>query len=496
MTIYDQLPALPVAVLLFSAPIAYLLRARGLPWAAATAATVTAFIMSCLIAATVFGGETIVYEMGGWPAPYGIVLHIDALSALIAMLVTGASSAALIFGKKSLADEVGEEIAPAFFAAWILCTAGLTGMVYTGDAFNIFVFMEISSLSTYILVSAGPDRRALVATYRYIIMGTIGATFYLIGVGFLYMATGSLNTVDIAARLADVTDVRLLLVAAGFITVGLALKAAVFPLHSWMPNAYTFAPNVVTVFIAAVSAKVSLYVLMRIDYAIFYKNIPNHELQLALLLVPMGVLALIVGSMLAIYEKNLKRLLAYSSVAQVGYIVLGISMASVAGLTAAITHMFNHGLIKGGMFMAVACLALRYRSVNIANLAGAGRAMPWTMAAFVIGGLGLIGVPLTPGFISKWYLVLGAMEKGGLGAFLVVIILLSSLLAVIYVWKVIEVAYFREPRANAVPITGEAPLSMLIPTWIVVLTGVWVAIDSTVPVTLARLGAETLLGVR
>ncbi len=496
MTLYDQLPALLIAVPLFTAPIAYLLRAHGLPWAAATAAVVMTFIISCSIAATVIGGETIVYEMGGWPAPYGIVLHIDALSALLAMLVTGSSAAALIFGAKSLADEVGEEIAPSFFAAWILCTAGLTGMVVTGDAFNIFVFMEISSLSTYILVSAGPDRRALVATYRYIVMGTIGATFYLIGVGFLYMSTGTLNTMDLAARLGDVTELRPVLVAAGFITVGLALKAAIFPLHSWMPNAYTFAPNVVTVFIAAASAKVSLYVMMRIDYAIFYKNIPNHELQLALLLAPMAILALFAGSMLAIYERNLKRLLAYSSVAQVGYIALGIAMSSVAGLTGAIVHMFNHGVIKGGMFMAVACLALRYRSVNIANLAGAGRAMPWTMAAFVIGGLGLIGVPLTPGFISKWYLVLGALEQGGFGAFLVMVILASSLLAVIYVWKVIEVAYFKEPRANAAPIEGEAPLVMLIPTWIVVLTGIWLGINSYVPVTLATLGAETLLGAR
>ena len=334
------------------------------------------------------------------------------------------------------------------------------------------------------------------ATYRYIVMGTIGATFYLIGVGFLYMSTGTLNTMDLAARLGDVTELRPVLVAAGFITVGLALKAAIFPLHSWMPNAYTFAPNVVTVFIAAASAKVSLYVMMRIDYAIFYKNIPNHELQLALLLVPMAILALFAGSMLAIYEKNLKRLLAYSSVAQVGYIALGIAMSSVAGLTGAIVHMFNHGVIKGGMFMAVACLALRYRTVNIANLAGAGRAMPWTMAAFVIGGLGLIGVPLTPGFISKWYLVLGALEKGGYGAFLVMVILASSLLAVIYVWKVIEVAYFKEPRANAAPIEGEAPLVMLIPTWIVVLTGIWLGINSYVPVTMATLGAETLLGAR
>jgi multicomponent Na+:H+ antiporter subunit D len=455
------------------------------------------FIVSCSLAAAVYGlpaGEAIIYEMGGWSAPYGIVLHIDALSALMAMLITGASSAALLFGAKSLADEVGEETAPAFFAAWLLCTAGLVGMVVTGDAFNIFVFMEISSLSTYVLVSAGPDRCALIATYRYLVMGTIGATFYLIGVGFLYMVTGTLNTADLSARVGDTENIRLVLVAAGFISVGLAVKAAVFPMHQWMPRAYTYAPNAVTVFIAAASTKVSLYVLMRVDYAIFQNSISNHDVQLTLFLVPLGVLALLAGSLLAIYEKNLKTLLAYSSVAQIGYIALGIAMTSVAGLTGAIIHMFNHGIMKGGMFMAVACLAIRYRSVNVANLAGAGRAMPWTMAAFVIGGLGLIGVPLTPGFISKWYLVLAALEKGTAGVLLVVIILISSLLAVIYVWKVVEVAYFKEPRANAVAVTQEAPLTMLIPTWIVVLLGLWISIDTRVPVGMATKAAETLLG--
>lgn len=496
MTLYDQLPALVVAVLLLAAPITYMMRLTGFPWAVATLTVITSFIISCSLAATVYGGETIIYEMGGWQAPYGIVLHIDALSALMAMLITGASSVALIFGAKSLADEVGEETAPAFFAAWLLCTAGLVGMVITGDAFNIFVFMEISSLSTYVLVSAGPDRKALIATYRYIVMGTIGATFYLIGVGFLYMVTGTLNTADLAVRVGQAEDIRLVLVAAGFISVGLAVKAAIFPMHQWMPRAYSYAPNVVTVFIAAASTKVSLYVLMRVDYAIFQNSIANHDIQLTLFLVPLGVLALFAGSLLAIYEKNLKTLLAYSSVAQIGYIALGIAMTSVTGLTAAIVHMFNHGLIKGGMFMAVACLAIRYRSVNVANLAGAGKTMPWTMAAFVIGGLGLIGVPLTPGFISKWYLVLAALEKGWMGALMVGFILVSSLLAVIYVWKVVEVAYFKEPRANAVVVTQEAPLSMLIPTWIVVLTGFWMAVDTRIPVGMASKAAELLLGVK
>ena len=177
-------------------------------------------------------------------------------------------------------------------------------------------------------------------------MGTVGATFYLIGVGFLYMVTGTLNTADLAARVGQVEDIRLVLVAAGFVSVGLAVKAAVFPLHAWMPKAYTFTPNAVTVFIAAASTKLSLYVLRRVGYAIFQNSIANHDIQLTLFLVPLGVLALFVGSLLAIYERNLKTLLAYSSVAQIGYIALGMAMTSVAGLTGAIVHMFNHGLIK------------------------------------------------------------------------------------------------------------------------------------------------------
>ena len=493
MTLASQLPALQVVLLMVTAPVVALLRVPGLPWAAATAASGMSFAVAVSLAGQVMGGGQITYDMGGWPAPFGIALQIDSFAALLTLIVTGASSIALLFGKPSLDQEVGEERAPFFYASWLLAVAGLVGIVITGDAFNIFVFMEISSLATYVMVAAGPDRRALTATFKYLMMGTIGATFYLIGVGLIYMMTGTLNLADMEQRIHQVSELRPILVAAGFITVGLALKAAVFPLHVWMPNAYTFAPSVVTVFLAACSTKVALYVLLRFDFFVFQQNLAAHDIQFAGFLMPLAVLAFLVGSTVAIFERNLKRMLGYSSVAQIGYILLGASFVSIAGLTGGIVHMFNHALVKGALFMAVACLAFRYGRVRVDDIAGAARAMPWTMAAFVVGGLSLVGVPLTAGFISKWYLILAALDEGALGAFLVGLIVVSSLLALVYIWRVVEAAYFRPPPADA-PAHTEAPLVMLVPTWALALANIYFGLDTSLSVGLATEAAEALLG--
>ena len=298
-----------------------------------------------------------------------------------------------------------------FFSAWLLALSGMAGILVSADAFNIFVFMEISSLASYVLVAGGPDRRALPAVFKYLIMGTIGATFYLIGVGLIYMMTGTLNLADMELRIHDVADQRPILVAAGFITVGLALKAAVFPLHVWLPNAYTYAPHAVSVFLAACATKVSLYVLLRFDFVVFQGNLLGHDVQFAAFLMPLAVLAILVGSAVALFETNIKRLLAYSSVAQVGYIMLGASLVNVAGLSAGLLHMFNHALSKGALFLAVMCLAMRFNGLHLRDLAGAARLMPWTMAALVVAGLSLVGVPGTAGFISKWYLLTAALQE-------------------------------------------------------------------------------------
>jgi multicomponent Na+:H+ antiporter subunit D len=269
-------------------------------------------------------------------------------------------------------------------------------------------------------------------------MGTIGATFYLIGIGLIYMMTGTLNLADMEARLAEVTDLNPILVAAGFITIGLALKAAVFPLHVWLPNAYTQAPHMVTVFLAACATKVALYVLIRFDYMVLQATLEGHQVQFALFAMPLAILGILVASAVAIFEGNIKRLLATSSVAQIGYILLGASFVSQAGLSASLMHLFNHALAKGGLFLAVACLAYHYRDLRLDQLGGAAARMPWTCAALLVCGFSLIGIPGTAGFISKWLLLSAALESGPWGWGLVAVILVSSLMAVVYIWRIVE----------------------------------------------------------
>jgi len=487
-----HLPALQVVVPLLIAPLVILLRPRGLAWAAATAASLMAFAIAVQLTAGVLGGQDYRYALGGWPAPFGIELQVDSFSALLLLIVTGASTLSLLAGKASLEREIETRRQPLFYSAWLLALAGLAGILVAADAFNIFVFMEVSSLASYVLVAGGPDRRALPAVFKYLLMGTIGATFYLIGVGLVYMMTGTLNLADMELRIHEVADQKPILVAAGFITVGLALKAAVFPLHVWLPNAYTWAPHVVTVFFAACATKVALYVLLRFDFVVFQQNLVGHETQFAAFLMPLAVLAILFGSAVALFETNLKRLLAYSSVAQIGYILLGASMVSVLGLSASLLHMFNHALAKGLLFLAVLCLALRVASLDLAQLGGVARRMPWTMGALVLGGLSLIGVPGTAGFISKWYLVSAALNEGALGVLLIAVIVTGSLMAVVYIWRIVETAWFRAPVEGAGSL-GEAPLPVLLVTWSVALANLWFGLAPALPLRLSAAAAESLL---
>jgi multicomponent Na+:H+ antiporter subunit D len=491
MNLEAHLPALQVVVPLLSVPVVMLLKPRGFAWAATTAASIVAFAIAVSMTTAVLAGAEIRYLMGNWAAPYGIELRVDHFSALLLLVITGASTVALIAGHRSIDGQIEPERQPMFFAAWLLALAGLAGIAVSADAFNIFVFMEISSLASYVLIAGGPDRRALPSVFKYLIMGTIGATFYLIGVGLVYMMTGTLNLADMELRIHEVADQAPILVAAGFITVGLALKAALFPLHAWLPNAYTYAPHAVTVFLAACATKVSLYVLLRFDFVVFQPNLAGHDLQFGYFLMPLAVLAIIIASAIAVFEQNLKRLLAYSSVAQIGYIMLGASLVSAAGLTASIVHIFNHSLAKGTLFLAVAALALRTGSLRLEGIAGAAKTMPWTMAAFVIGGFSLIGVPGTAGFISKWYLILAVLDRGWLGVVLVLAIVAGSLLAVVYVWRVIEAAWFRSPPTDGAA-THEAPLGLLAVTWAAALANIYFGIFTEVPLALSSMAAEGL----
>jgi multicomponent Na+:H+ antiporter subunit D len=345
------------------------------------------------------------------------------------------------------------------YAMYCLCLAGLLGMTITGDAFNLFVFLEISSLASYVLIALGRRRSALLAAFQYMLMGTVGATFYVIGVGLLYLVTGTLNLADLAERLRGVEDLRPVLAALAFITVGVGLKLALFPLHQWLPNAYAYAPSMATAFLAATATKVSVYVLLRFYFTVFdpaalFERLPTRETFLAL-----SVAAMIVASLAAVFEHDVKRLFAWSSVAQVGYITLGIGLENEAALTGSITHLLNHGVTKGAIFLLLGGVALRSAApaLSVASLAGLGRRMPLTSLGLVVAGLSLIGVPGTAGFVTKWYLIAGALERGAWSV--VAAIVLSSLIAVAYVWRVVEAAYLRPGQGAATRL--EAPPGML-----------------------------------
>ncbi len=488
-----HLPALQVVIPLISAPLCALLPAGRAVWLTAVSTSWLAFLIAVLLLNQVLAHGPVSYLMGSWPAPWGIEYRVDVLNAYVLLIVAMIGAIVMTFGRLIVERRIRlpEHKQPWFYTAYMLCLTGLLGITITGDAFNVFVFLEISSLSSYVLISIGRDRRALTAAYQYLIMGTIGATFILIGIGLLYVMTGTLNMGDLAARIPAVADTRTVHAAFAFLTVGVSLKLALFPLHLWLPNAYAYAPSVVTAFLAATATKVAVYVLLRFFFTVFGAGFSFETMELDRILLPLALVGIFSASVVAVFQTNVKRMLAYSSVAQIGYMILGISLVSVTGLTASISHLFNHALMKGTLFMALGCVSFRVGAAKLERMAGIGRTMPWTMGAFMIGGLSLIGVPLTAGFVSKWYLVVGALEKGWWPV--AVLVLITSLLAVIYIWRVVEAAYFKPAPEGQV--VREAPLALLVPAWTLALANLYFGLDTSLNAGVAQQAAEMLLGV-
>lgn len=489
----DHLPILQVIVPLLAAPACLLLNKPRLAWLFACLAAVMSLLISVALLNQVQQSGVISYMLGGWEAPWGIEYRIDLLSAYVLLIVSAIGTIVLFAANAGIRQEIDEDKQSLFYVLYLLCMAGLLGIVATGDIFNVFVFLEISSLATYALVAFGRDRRALLAAYQYLIVGTIGASFLLMGIGLLYSLTGTLNMQDVANRLPLVSESATAYTAFVFMIVGIALKLALFPLHLWLPNTYTYAPSIVTAFLAATATKVAIYLLIRMQFSIFGDDFGGGIIQSTFIV--LGLLSVFVASIVAIKQPNIKRLFAYSSIAQIGYMIIGIGIGTSLGLQATLLHLFNHALMKGALFLALAAVVYRIGSTDRACLNGLAKHMPWTMAAVVVAGLSLIGVPLTVGFISKWYLVLASFQSGLWPVALLIVI--GSLIAVYYVWTLVESAYFGKADAaltSASSPVKEAPLSLLIPLWLLVIANVYFGIDTRLPIEASASAANFLMG--
>lgn len=497
----EHAPALIIVVPLLLAVVAALCPAR-MGYRLALGATAISALVACLqmrMMAALPTDYRVSYHLGGWAPPWGIEFAVDSASALVVLVIAAMGFIATISSKRLFLSEVDGSNYNRVYGAWLLAFAGLLGLVMTADAFNLFVFFEIASLASVTLVAmgSGVDKRALVAAFNYLLIGAIGAIFYVIGAGFCYAMTGTLNMLDLGARLPQVASQVPVYIGFGFMVTGVMVKAAVFPMHFWLAPSYGYAPMAVTVLLASVATKAALYVLIRIFMTIFGGIDVLPQLILEWALIPLALMAMLLGTILAIYERDVKVMLAQSSVAQIGYIVLGFGVGTLAGLQAGFIHIVNHAMIKGGMFIGLGGLVLAMAGqTRLDRLAGLGWRMPITASAFLICGLSLIGVPLTAGFISKFYLVSAVISAGYWR--IAALVLLSSALSVIYLWRLVEVMWFTPPEKNTKSNKARLPESAMIyvPLWALALANLWFGIDAGLVVDLSHRAAAALLGAR
>ncbi|HDL85017.1 MAG TPA: hypothetical protein ENH11_01585 [Candidatus Acetothermia bacterium] len=333
---------------------------------------------------------------------------------------------------------------------------GATGMVLTGDIFNLFVFFEILSLSSYALTGYNRDRGGTEAAIKYLIQGSIGSAFILIGIALLYGTTGTLNMADIAAHVAGV-DPTLLFMAMSLLIVGFGVEAAIFPLNAWLPDAHSSAPSSVSAILSGIAIETGAYAVARIVYTVF----DGHGIMLVLAI--LGVVTLLLGEMSAFRQKDdIKRLLAYSSIGQMGLIMLAFGIASDAGVFAALFQLVSHTLAKALLFLASGYIIYRVGSKKLSALAGLGRKMPFTGAMISVAVLSLIGVPPFAGFMSKFSIVRAALAQHSASyTGLIVLVLLATVIEVGYFMKLLQIMFFTQ--AEGEESVKELPLSALIP---------------------------------
>ncbi len=457
MTVLPVLILLPLLVGAVAAVLLGLWRAAAAQ-VTAVISTAASLIFSMWGLVVVVRDGPIHHEVGGWAATVGIEYVLDPLSAYMLAIIALIGLLVVIYPVQAAFDVTPPRGVPLYPLALLLLT-GLAGVVLSGDLFHLFVFLEIYAISTYAMVSLG-GRRAVFASLRYLLLGTLGSGLYLLGVGFVYFSTGTLNMAEAAALLPDVAQSPTILGSLALIVLGLALKMALFPLHIWLPDAHSYSPPGVAALLAAVQVKAGAYALVRILYDVYGPTyLATGGLPVTVALTWFGAAGIVVGSVLAIRQTDLKRMLAYSTVAQLGYIGLGIGLATPLALVGALLHVLNHAIMKSGLFLVAGGIIQQTGLKTISKFSGLGQRMPWTMGGFAIVAASMVGIPPAAGFFSKFYLVWATVDAGSW--VLAAIIVGSSVLTLAYFVRLFEQIFVRAPSDPIVEAAREPELRIV-----------------------------------
>lgn len=382
-------------------------------------------------------GETR-YAFGGWSIstalpdqpPLGIEWVNDGLASVMLVALSFLGWLCLIYGGPLIPQSLGPRIVH-YYTLILLLLSGLTGIVFAGDIFNVFVFLEMAALSAYALVGI-PGGRSLIVAFRYLILGTLGASFYLLGVVFFYATTGTLNMADIARQIADKPELmtsKALIGGTTFMFIGFGIKMALFPLHGWLPGAYTRAPDAISPLLAALMTKVALYGWVRIMFWVLGAGAEIGQLHVLTLLGGLGSVAAVVGALLALSQENVKRMFAYGGISHVGLILIGVSQENATGFAGSMFYLINDAIMQAGLFFFVGAAIYHYGAESVSELSSIRRS-PWLVGAIIVLAMSMIGIPPTGGFFGKWHILLGAIEAGNYVAVAAVVV--ATLLTMAY----------------------------------------------------------------
>ena len=480
-----QLPAiivvLPLVASFFIFFSGWWVKRAGYPLAVGS--LIGCVLVSIGILKAVISQGTINYWLGGWEPPWGIEYRVDHFNAIMLVLVSGLSLLVAIYSKKLVERELPEKSA-LFWSLFILLITGLLGICITGDLFNLFVMLEVASLTGYALIAIG-EKRAVYASFRYVIIGTMGASFYLLGVGYLYISTGSLNIENLSQLLPQLYQSKTVLAGFTFILIGLSIKMALFPLHSWLPDAYTYAPSAVSAAVAPLVTKVMAYVIIRVMFTVFKADFPIAMIRVTDLMVWFGTLAILFGAVMALSQTDYKRMLSYVIVAEIGYIIGGIGVANATAIKGAVFHIVNDAMMMAILFLVAGMVMYRTNGHRIDDFKGLFKKMPFTAVIFTVGALAVIGVPPTCGFFSKWYLLYGGIQANQWG--FVAALIASTLISVALFFRIFDKGLFTHAQEHGShkgsddnAHAGEAPLSMLLPAFALALAILLVGIYNQV----------------